>query len=227
MTSPAQRDQTESSRLDNFVDGAFAFAVTMLVVNGADIPRDTASLVDALKEVPAFAACFVQLALFWHGHVRWREMVRSIDAPSLLLSLLLVFFALIFVYPLHLVFASFFYAMSDGVLNADILINSTWELKFIFICYGLAYTCMAGTLAALYALGQREAPNRSAAERIESGANMACWAYGAAIGLLSAATASLIPKQYPALIWIPGLMYALMFFTGQIDSMYRRRKLQT
>jgi len=78
-----RRERTESARLDNFVDGAFAFAVTLLVISGASLPKDIAALEHALRGIPAFAACFGQLAIFWHGHVRWRDSVRLADRTSL------------------------------------------------------------------------------------------------------------------------------------------------
>lgn len=221
MITRAQRDDTESSRLDNFVDGAFAFAVTLLVINGTDIPHDTESLLDALRGVPAFAACFAQLLVFWHGHVGWRERTRSIDMPSLLLSLLLVFFALIFVYPLHMVYSSFFHFISDGLLSPQFMVHSTNELKVIFACYGLAYTCMAGTLAALFALGRRNANGRTRDDRIEAGANMFLWAYGALIGLLSAIAAVLTPVAHPVLISVSGLIYSALWLTAWLANRYR------
>ena len=63
------------------------------------------------------------------------------------LSLALVFFALIFVYPLHMVFASLFHFISGGILTMDITISSVADIKVIFIIYGVTYACMAGTLA--------------------------------------------------------------------------------
>src|SRR6185312_11758971 len=59
-----RRERTESARLDNFVDGAFAFAITLLLISGATMPRDVAALEHALLGVPAFAVCFAQLAWF-------------------------------------------------------------------------------------------------------------------------------------------------------------------
>lgn len=221
MITRAQRDDTESSRLDNFVDGAFAFAVTLLVINGTDIPHDAESLLESLRGIPAFAVCFAQLALFWYGHVQWREQIRSIDTPSLLLSLLLVFFALIFVYPLHMVFASFFHFVSGGLLAADFDVDSTTDLKIIFVCYGLAYACMAGTLAALFALGRRDRAERKREDRIEAGSHMFVWAFGATVGLLSAIAAALTPMAYPALISVSGLMYSALWLTGWLSNRYR------
>src|SRR6185312_12094729 len=138
-------DRAESARLDNFVDGAFAFAITLLVITGGGLPRDVAALEHALRGIPAFAACFVQLALFWHGHVRWRDSVRLTDGTSLRLSLLLVFFALIFVFPLHVVYSSFFAAITGGALSPDFAIHAATvqTMSILFVCYGISYTCMA------------------------------------------------------------------------------------
>ncbi len=72
-----QRGLFEGERIDNFVDGAFAFVITLLVINGATIPHDIPSLVNALGGVTAFAAAFAQLALFWYGHVQMAGHGRS------------------------------------------------------------------------------------------------------------------------------------------------------
>jgi hypothetical protein len=34
----ARHERSQSERLDNFVDGAFAFAITLLVISGASLP---------------------------------------------------------------------------------------------------------------------------------------------------------------------------------------------
>ena len=60
-----------TTRLEAFVDAAFAFAVTLLVISAERIPDSVRSLVLALKQIPAFAAGFALLALFWYAHVRW------------------------------------------------------------------------------------------------------------------------------------------------------------
>ncbi len=149
----ARHEHRQSARLDNFVDGAFAFAITLLVISGASLPRTVDALLEALRGVPAFAACFAQLAWLWHGHVAWRETVARTDLTGLYLSLLLVFFALIFVFPLHLVYASFFNGLTHGVLSPDVPLSGSSQLqgiKLLFACYGITYACMAGALWALY-----------------------------------------------------------------------------
>jgi uncharacterized membrane protein len=224
----AQHARRQSGRLDNFVDGAFAFAITLLVISGASLPRTVAALVEALRGVPAFAVCFLQLALFWHGHVNWRETFRLTDRRSLQLSLLLVFFALIFVFPLHLVYASFFNGISGGELSRDFVRGndgvSVHSMKVLFACYGLSYACMGGTLAALFRHGARKAAGLAYEELVAARVHAMTWAYYAVIGLLSTSIALCARdggSGWP--IALAGVSYAVLAFTGVLANRYRNR----
>lgn len=90
-----------TSRLDNFTDAAFAFAVSLLVIGGAGAPQDFEGLARALGDIPAFAFGFAIVLMFWFAHVRYRRMRGDGDWRSLLLTLLLVFLVLIYIQPLR------------------------------------------------------------------------------------------------------------------------------
>src|SRR5438128_6347110 len=90
-----------TDRLDNLTDGAFAFAVTLLVIGGAEAPRDLSQLVSALGDIPAFAFGFGIVLHFWHGHVRWRAPRGEGDGRSVLLTLLLMFLVPVYIQPLR------------------------------------------------------------------------------------------------------------------------------
>ena len=62
-----------TSRLDNFTDASFAFAVSLLVIGGARAPDSFDALVGAMGDLPAFALGFAVMAMFWWAHVRWRR----------------------------------------------------------------------------------------------------------------------------------------------------------
>jgi hypothetical protein len=57
-----------STRLENFVDASFAFALTMLVISVNDIPHSMDALLLALRGIPAYAASFA-LLLKIGGHI--------------------------------------------------------------------------------------------------------------------------------------------------------------
>ncbi|MGH8214558.1 MAG: TMEM175 family protein [Rhodanobacteraceae bacterium] len=222
----AVREPAEGARLDNFVDGAFAFAITLLVISGAGLPKDVAALEHALRGIPAFAACFGQLAFFWFGHVRWRDTVRLIDTTSMWLSLLLVFFALIFVFPLHLVFAGLFSSVTGSTLSPDFTSatgNAIGDTAALFVCYGLSFACMAGTLAALYWHGLRARTRNGLTEAIGPRLRVVLWGYVAAVGLLSTLMALVLPAHMGAVDGLPGFAYFLLAFLGPILHFYRKR----
>ena len=125
MSLTEQREGIEAGRLDMFVDGAFAFILTLLLIGGDKIPDSTDKLLYMLGGVPAFAVCFFQIAFFWHGHVRWRKRCHSADSTGRWLSLLLVFFAMIFVYPLHMVYSGVFNSLSDfSSMNSGVMLTT-------------------------------------------------------------------------------------------------------
>jgi hypothetical protein len=51
-------------RLETFIDAAFAFAITMLVIATQQIPDDIETLLAAFKNVPAFVASIIVLESF-------------------------------------------------------------------------------------------------------------------------------------------------------------------
>ena len=218
-----RREDIEAGRLDAFVDGAFAFTLTLLVIGGDAVPDSTATLLQMLGGIPAFAVCFWLIAFFWHGHVRWRRRCRQADGAGLWLSLLLVFFALIFVYPLHMLFASVFNTFSGGRLPSAFELRGPAEIRTLFICYGIAFACMAGTLALLF----RHAARRALAEGgspSEAQLETLMWSVPASLGVLSALVAGMLPLTAPAWCWtVPGFLYVLMFLLGPLGAGFRRR----
>jgi hypothetical protein len=54
----------EMTRLETFIDVAFAFAITMLVIAAQQIPDDIETLLAAFKNVPAFVASVIVVGIF-------------------------------------------------------------------------------------------------------------------------------------------------------------------
>jgi uncharacterized membrane protein len=138
----AERDSS-STRLDAFVDAAFAFAVTLLVIGGSAPPTSYAMLESAMAEVPAFAIGFAIIAMFWFGHVRWRHYRGEGGWPSMLLTVLLIFLVLVYVQPLRAMARSFSTFLGGGGTPFE---GSVGELFFV---YGLGFVAMAATTALL------------------------------------------------------------------------------
>ncbi len=66
----------EMTRLETFIDAAFAFAISMLVIAAQQIPDNIQALLEAFKNVPTFVCSIAVLGIFWRGHWLWSQALR-------------------------------------------------------------------------------------------------------------------------------------------------------
>jgi uncharacterized membrane protein len=167
-----------TSRLDNFTDAAFAFAVTLMVIGGAGTPTDFGQLARALGDIPAFAFGFALITLFWFAHVSWRALRGEGDGLSTLLTLILVFLVLIYVQPLRAMTAalSIYFTGSGGGFGGS--------LGGLFAVYGVGFTAMALTVSALFHDALRN-PGLDAAGRASAKGQRGIWLIQASTGIVS------------------------------------------
>lgn len=168
-----------AARLDAFVDAAFAFAVTLLVIGGGGVPSSYGELDAALSAAPAFAVGFALIAMFWYAHVRWRGYGTAAGPLPVLFSLLLVFFVLLYVYPLRLMALTL-----AQYLGGDAVAIGRDQHAGLYAMYGLGFMAMAACITVLFALSLRA--SRSPAERATVLGDVVIWAMLAASGLISA-----------------------------------------
>jgi hypothetical protein len=186
-----------STRLDAFVDAAFAFAVTLLVIGGGEPPQAYAELQAVMWRIPAFVVGFALIGMFWHAHVRWRRTCHDAGVAGVLLSFALVFLVLVYVYPLRMMadsMVAYFAGRPGGMSRAD--------LPGLFTLYGLGFAGMSGLVAALFATGLKQAePGKLPVVRGELGV----WLILTSSGVLSVFLA-----QFDATVPFAPWVYALL-----------------
>jgi Endosomal/lysosomal potassium channel TMEM175 len=209
----AEPQLTESgrARIDNFVDSAFAFAVTLLVISANEPPSDIEGLKAALTRVPGFAMGFALVAMFWWTH-RSYSRVRPEGAIPLLVSLAVVFVVLVYVYPLRLFSDVFVGFLSGTVRSGEGPLRSVAPMRDLYLIYGIGFSA----LAVLFLFGFAHAAG--AARRVgdevarlyaEDGASV--WVILTLAGVLSVTLATLLPlTRNPWIIGLPGMAYALI-----------------
>jgi len=207
------------TRLEAFVDAAFAFAVTMLVISLDAIPDSISGMLQALKGVPAFAASFAQIMLFWSAHATWSRRFGVDDRGSTQLSLVLVFLVLVYVYPLKILFGSFFAWVSGGWLPQVAVIRTLADLQGMFTMYGLAFGSLSLLMAALnrHALRTLVSPPLDEAEREQTRREIVRWLFSALVAAGSIVFAMLLSERGPNWMFgMPGMFYALLGLTGPV-----------
>jgi uncharacterized membrane protein len=206
------------TRLETFVDAAFAFALTLLVIAGDNLPDSFAELREALRRTPVFVACFVLIAMFWAGHNRWSRRFGLEDATSTVLSMGFVLAVLVYVYPLRMVIASGLHFMTRGYVPADMTFdeaNVMFDLQTAFIIYGLGFSVLAAILLLLnrHALRRAGHLQLDEVEKTETRGEIVIQAMLAGTGLLSVALSLWLlrydtPAAAPVTAGLP--MYAYM-----------------
>jgi uncharacterized membrane protein len=218
------------TRLEAFVDAAFAFSLTLLVISGGKIPVSVEELIDSLKQLPAYAASFYLVIRFWSSHVEWSRRYGLDDLSSRRLSILLVFLVLIFVYPLKMVFSSFFNVMSMNYLPTNFVINSVAEVPALFITFSIAFGSMGlvMTFLFLHAWRVRQQLHLSDAELLETRQQIINWSIVPSIATVSILLALTIPLNNPNnfLIGMPGFIYFLINILQYFSRRYFKRKLK-
>jgi len=208
----------QTTRLETFVDAAFAFALTMLVISVDAIPGTFAELAEALKRVPAFLASFTIIVMFWHGHYRWSRRYGLEDTPSVLLSLALVFLILVFLYPLRLMMSGAFNAFSGGWLPSELRITEVVHVRTFFGIYGLAFALMSAVIWLLFARVRtaRLEPPLAPAERVQVRIELEVWGVLGTYGVLSTALALLLPPRHlPLAVWLYASLAVVMPLLGR------------
>jgi hypothetical protein len=217
----------EVTRIEAFVDAAFAFAVTLLVISFNAMPDSAQALVEALKGVPAFAASFSLLAMLWWQHADWSRRYGLDDGRSVLLSLLLVFLVLVYVYPLRIIFTAFFGWVTNGWLPTGIAIdNLPHDLTLMFLAYAVAWTTLGFVVVALYrhAWRLRDTIGLDRDERIAlRGAIAGQWMIPATGGVALLVIGACALAGRGELAGFSGFAYALMSLTGIAVARARRR----
>lgn len=204
------------TRIEAFVDAAFAFAVTLLVIASNSVPTSFEAMVEALKGVPAFAASFAQIMMFWSAHTLWSRRFGLDDPRSQRLSLVMVFLVLVYVYPLKILFGGLFFWISGGRLPPVAQIHSLLDLKLMFVMYGVAFGTLSLCMAGLYreALKAEARPALDPFEFAATRNEILRWRWHAVVAGLSMLFALLLPERAPPwMLGMPGMVYGLLAVT--------------
>jgi uncharacterized membrane protein len=202
----ASKDEM-ARRLDAFVDAAFAFAVTLLIVGGGDTPERFSDLSAMLLRAPAFAAAFALIAMFWLGYRDLGRLWPHRDGLSTALSLAIVFVVLLYVFPLRFIMEAALHALSGGWLPGTRLAETLQEQRYLYVAYGAGCLILSVLYASLYRhhRGQGEpTPDRDLTAAIWIGN----WSILAGVSGVSMLLAAAAPDDFAS--WAPGVIYMVI-----------------
>ena len=215
----------EMTRLETFIDAAFAFAITMLVIAAQQIPDDTATLLAAFKNVPAFIASVIVLGIFWRGHWLWSRRYGLEDGVSIFISWAMIVTILIYMYPLKAIFSSMWFLLSSGRVGHTLGAHSGSQVRSLFAVFALGFTAIVleVVLLNLRAWQLRKPLRLNTREKLITHYEITGWCIPVGIGIVSFILALALPIEQIA--W-SGWVYFSMVILVPLHSAYRRRRME-
>jgi uncharacterized membrane protein len=195
----------EVTRLESFSDAVFGFALTLLVVS-LDVPKSFNDLITTMLGFPAFAICFLLLALIWNTHYKFCRRYGLDDGTARFLTCVLLFLVLFYVYPLKFLFNLSITGLIFGAGSAVSMTGS--QLSTLHVIYGLGFAAVYGavTLLYLHAWRLRDALELNELERADTRYVIFRLLTLTSFGVIAAGLACI-----PVLRGWSGLFYLLLF----------------
>jgi uncharacterized membrane protein len=195
----------DTTRLEAFVDAAFAFALTLLVISFDAVPQSFDELLVALRAVPAFLFAFCILAMFWLAHRNWSMRFGLDTTFATLVSLALIFVLLVYVYPLRAMATAAMSALTNGWLPSEFYIDDVRKARGLFAIYGIGFFVSNLCLVSLnwHALRCADALALTPEERLLTKYEVLAWSIVGGSGLVSLLLALTLPDRFVGLSgWI-------------------------
>ncbi len=213
----------EVTRLDTFVDAAFAFVLTLLVISFDDIPSSIPEMLAAVRQIPAFAASFAVLMMFWLQHRQWSRRYGLENAKTIRHSLALIFVMLVYVYPLRMVFEGMFSNLTGGFLPTSYQIETYNDLRLIFVFYSVGFLAMSLLVSQLYRLAMRSSTSLglNSIEVRKTRIQMQVSALAAGFGFMSVLLAVTLPDAW---VLAGGYLYFALFPAMRLPAFLDRRR---
>ncbi|PCI81380.1 MAG: DUF1211 domain-containing protein [SAR86 cluster bacterium] len=211
------------TRIETFVDAAFAFAFTMLVISIDEIPDSVPELLDLSRDIPAFLISATIIGFIWVAHTVWSRTFGLQDRLTLYLSLGLVMLVLIFVYPIKLMVQLSVAFLSRGALQQNLEIMELFDVVNLFIYFALGLMALSLILIALYQNSLRQRTQLVLSDYEVAFCKIACITW-TIIGATALASCLAAPVLGESIEWA-GLVYFSLWFTIPLGRHFYAKSL--
>jgi hypothetical protein len=146
--------------------------------------------------------------LFWYAHHVWSRRFGLDDWGAAILSFMLVFVVLVYVYPLKALYSGALEFFSGGLLTSYFSLESLHDVRVMFIIFGTAYAALSAVIVFLnrHALGRRDELQLSEFEVYETQSTIQHWLINMAVPCVSIVLARVVSDAW---VVLAGLIYGI------------------
>jgi uncharacterized membrane protein len=224
----------EISRIEGLSDAVFGFAITLLVVS-LEVPKTFSELASAMSGFGAFAISFALLFLVWYNQHKFFRRYGLQDTTTIILTAVLLFVVLFYVYPLKFLFSFLVSKFTGGHGevrlpngNIQVMIENEHQMGSLMLIFGIGYLAISLVfiLLHIHAYRKRAQLELNELERFDTIGSIQEAALNGGIALLSM---SIVWIGGPRLSGLSGMAYML---TGVVMAAHgfmtgaRRKKLE-
>ena len=153
------------SRIEGLSDAVFALTLTLIVMASA-VPDTFHEFWLVVRDLPAFAACFVLLMIVWFEHHKYFRRYGFENTSTIVLNALLLFLVVFYAFPLKFLMTFLWHmALGENPALSFVLPEGAANLwpysanaqpAFMMIFYGLGGTAIFATFAVMHAIAYRQ-----------------------------------------------------------------------
>src|SRR5213082_3732338 len=215
----------QMTRLETFIDAAFAFAISMLVIAAQQIPDNIQALLEAFKNVPTFVWSIAVLGIYWRGHWLWSRRYGLEDGVSILISWAMIVTILILIYPLKAIFGAMWNLLGNGRVGQPFSLHTTEaQARTIFAIYALGLIAISAEILFLYVRAWQlcEPLRLNVRERLMTRGELEGWSIPVSVGIVSLVLSFTLPIEQ--ISWC-GWVYFLMAILVRVHRFLHKRRL--
>ncbi len=207
----------DASRLESLSDAVYALALALLVVS-LEVPHNFAEMKQAFLHLPAFAASFALLVMFWYYNYLFHRRFGLEDFGTVVLTSIQLFLVLFYVYPLKFLFTYLIEMWVSGVEQTVQIIPADMPTLMILYSLGFAGISLISFFLNLRAYRWADGLGLDAAERVIARGELRAHMISVGIALLSVSMVLISKRLIPWSGFIYFLMGPLQGFNGWVTG---------
>ncbi|HEY6805171.1 MAG TPA: TMEM175 family protein [Pyrinomonadaceae bacterium] len=224
----------EISRIEGLSDAVFGFAITLLVVS-LEVPKTFNELLSAMSGFGAFAISFALLFLVWYNQHKFFRRYGLQDTTTIILTAVLLFVVLFYVYPLKFLFSFLVSKFTGGhgevrLPNGNIqaMLENDSQMGTLMLIFGAGYLAifLVFVLLHIHAYRKREQLELNEFERFDTISSIQEAALNCGIALLSMSIVWFGGARLSGLSGMAYMLTAVVMTAHGFMTGARRKKLE-